>query len=141
MTDETKNENEYKEIEEKETTETSDKKAKTGAVDKEDEKTFTQAELDDIIAKRLAREKDKQSETEAKLQRLKELEKAEEERKKAAMTEQERLQSEKEEADKKAEEAQEQASKAIEQANERIINTEIRAVARSLNANDIDDVL
>src|SRR5699024_2873497 len=99
------------------------------------------AELDDIIAKRLAREKDKQSETEAKLKRLKELEEAEEERKKAAMSEQERLQAEKEEAEKAAQEAAEKAEKALEQANERIINTEIRAIARELNANDVDVVL
>lgn len=128
-----------KEVEEISESETSNKTVKTSADGKE--RTFTQAELDDIIAKRLAREKDKQTETEAKLQRLKELEEADKERKKAAMSEQERLQAEKEEADKKAEEAKDQATKAIEQANERIINTEIRAIARSLNANDVDDVL
>lgn len=78
---------------------------------------------------------------EEKLKRLKELEEAEEERKKAAMSEQERLLAEKEEAEKKAAELAEKAEQAQESANKRIIDTEIRAVARSLNANDINDVL
>ena len=85
-----------------ETTETSTKTEKTSAVGGGEAKTFTQAELDEILAKRLSREKEKQSEMEAKLQRLKELEEAEEERKKAAMYEQERRQAEKEEAEKAA---------------------------------------
>jgi hypothetical protein len=104
-------------------------------------KTFTQAELDEILAKRLKREKEKQAETDAKLKRLEEFEKAEEERKKAAMTEAEKLKAEKEEADKKAQEAADQAKKAQETANQRIINTEIRSIARSMNANDPNDVL
>jgi hypothetical protein len=105
------------------------------------EKTFTQAELDEILAKRLKREKEKQSETDARLKRLEELEKAEEDRKKAAMSEAERLNAEKEEATKKAAEATEAAKKAQESANQRILNTEIKSVARSLNANDPSDVL
>ncbi len=112
-----------------------------GAVNPTPEKTFTQAELDEILAKRLKREKEKQTETEARLKRLEELEKAEEERKKAAMSEQERLKAEKEEAEKLAAESAEKAEKAQEVANQRIIDTEIRATARSLNANDINDVL
>lgn len=105
------------------------------------EKTFTQDELNEIIAKRVERERKKQAELDEKLKRLEEFEKAEEERKKAAMTEAERLKAEKEEAAKKAEEAAEQAKKAQETANKRILNTEIRSVARSLNANDPNDVL
>jgi hypothetical protein len=105
------------------------------------EKTFTQAELDEILAKRLKRDKEKQAETDEKLKRLEEFEKAEEERKKAAMSEAEKLKAEKEEADKKAQEAADQAKKAQETANQRIINTEIRSIARSLNANDPNDVL
>lgn len=76
------------------------------------EKTFTQAELDEILNKRLEREKKKQVELEEKAKRLEELEKAEEERKKAEMSEAERLRAEKEEAAKKAEEASEKAKKA-----------------------------
>jgi len=85
--------------------------------------------------------KQQQEEMEAKLKRLEELEKAEEERKKAEMSEQERLLAEKEEAENKAAELAEKAEKAEEAANKRIIDTEIRAVARALNANDINDVL
>ena len=84
---------------------------------------------------------DSADELKAKLDALTALEKAEEERKKAEMTEAERLKAEKEEADKKAAEAAEEAKKALEAANKRIIDTEIRAIARSLNANDPSDVL
>lgn len=80
-------------------------------------------------------------ELKAKLDELKAYEEAEQERKKAEMSEAERLKAEKEEAAKKAEEASEQAKKAQESANQRIINTEIRSIARSLNANDPNDVL
>jgi len=121
-------------------TETSGTTEKTNAEEAE-VKTFTQAELDEILAKRLKREKEKQSETEAKLKRLEELEQAEEERKKAAMSEQERLKAEKEEAEQKAAELTEKAQKAHDAANKRIIDTEIRAAARALNANDVNDVL
>ncbi|MDF1510779.1 scaffolding protein [Robertmurraya sp. DFI.2.37] len=105
------------------------------------EKTFTQDELNEIIAKRVERERKKQAELDEKLKRLEALEKADEERRKAEMTEAERLKAEKEEAAKKAEEAAEQAKKAQETANQRIVNTEIRSVARALNANDPNDVL
>lgn len=105
------------------------------------EKTFTQAEIDEILQKRLKREKEKQAELDVKLKRLEEFEKAEDERNKAAMSEAERLKAEKEEASKKAEEATEAAKKAHESANQRIINTEIKSIARSLNANDPADVL
>lgn len=105
------------------------------------EKTFTQEELNEIIAKRVERERKKQAELDEKLKRLEALERADEERRKAEMTEAERLKAEKEEAAKKAEEAAEQAKKAQETANQRIVNTEIRSVARALNANDPNDVL
>lgn len=106
-----------------------------------DEKTFTQAEIDEILAKRLKREKEKQAEYAEKLKRLEEFEKAEEERKKAALSETERLLAEKEEAEKLAAEREEAAKKAFESANQRILNTEIRAAARALEANDLNDVL
>lgn len=105
------------------------------------EKTFTQAELNEIIAKRVERERKKQEELDEKLKRLEALEQAEEERKKAEMSEAERLKAEKEEAAEKAKQALEQAKLAQETANKRIINTEIRSIARSLNANDPNDVL
>lgn len=74
---------------------------------------FTQEELDAIIAKRLARER-RQWE-----QQL------EEERKKAAMTEAERLRAEKEEAERRAQAA-------IEAANQRAIRAEARVQAAAL---------
>ena len=76
-------------------------------------KTFTQEQLDEIISKRLARER-KQWEQQI-----------EEERKKAAMTEAERLKAEKEEAERKAQDAQTAA-------NQRIINAEAKVLAVSL---------
>jgi len=76
-------------------------------------KTFTQDELDAILAKRLARER------KAWEQQI------EEERKKAAMTEAERLKAEKEEAERKAQAAQEAA-------NRRLINAEARVQAVAL---------
>lgn len=76
-----------------------------------------------------------------KLESLTALEKAEEDRKKEEMSEAERLKAEKDEAAKKAEEASESAKKATESANKRILDSEIRSIARSLNANDVNDVL
>ncbi|HDX9631824.1 TPA: phage scaffolding protein [Bacillus cereus] len=105
----------------------------------------SQEELDELVKKRLERERKKSPEkygdyddVKAKLAAF---EKAEEERKKQEMTEVERLQAEKEEADKKALEASEAAQKAQEKANTRILNTEIKSVARALDANDPGDVL
>ncbi|MEK4910568.1 phage scaffolding protein [Niallia sp. FSL M8-0099] len=104
-------------------------------------KTFTQEEMNEILAKRLKREKEKQAELDEKLKKLEAYEQAEEERKKAEMSEIERLAAEREEAAKKAEEAEEQAKKAQEAANKRIVDTEIKSIARALNANDLNDVL
>jgi hypothetical protein len=108
-------------------------------------KTFTQEELDDIVKKRLERERNKSAEQYGDYDNVKaklaEFEKAEEERKKLEMTEVERLQAEKEEADKKALEASEAAQKAQEKANTRILNTEIMSIARALDANAPRDVL
>ncbi|WP_252195829.1 scaffolding protein [Bacillus mycoides] len=108
-------------------------------------KTFTQEELDEIVKKRLERERNKSAEQYGDYDdvkaKLAEYEKAEEERKKQEMTEIERLQAEKEEADKKALEASEAAQTAQEKANTRILNTEIKSIARALDANDPGDVL
>ena len=76
-------------------------------------KTFTQAELDAIIAKRLARER------KAWEQQL------EEERRKAAMTEAERLRAEKEEAERRAQEAQQQAAQRLVQAEAKVVAMEL----------------
>ncbi|MBG9644281.1 scaffolding protein [Bacillus thuringiensis] len=105
----------------------------------------SQEELDELVKKRLERERKKSAEKYGDYDdvkaKLAEYEKAEEERKKQEMTEIERLQAEKEEADKKALDASEAAQKAQEKANARILNTEIKSIARALDANDPGDVL
>ena len=105
------------------------------------EKLLTQEEFEKALKARLERERKKYANYDELKAKLAELEKAEEERRKAEMTEAERLKAEKEEAEKKAQEAAEQAKKAQESAQQRVINTEIRSVARVLNANDPNDVL
>lgn len=99
---------------------------------KEHEKTFTQAELEDIIAKRLERERKKYADYDDLKAKLTDYERAEEERKKAAMTEKERLETEKAEALKKAEEFEKQAKDVLTKANQRLIKAEFRAIAREL---------
>lgn len=84
-----------------------------------EEKTFTQTDVDSIIQKRLARER-KQWETQL-----------EEEKKKAAMTEAERLKAEKEEAEKKAQDA-------MRTANERLVRAEVKQLCVDLNIVDSD---
>ncbi|MED1088336.1 scaffolding protein [Bacillus mycoides] len=108
---------------------------------KEETKTLTQEQVDDVVAKRLERERKKYEDYDDIKAKLVAFEQAEEERKKQEMTEVERLQAEKDEAAKRAVEASELAQKAQEKANARILNTEIKSVARSLNANDPNDVL
>ncbi|MEH7456328.1 phage scaffolding protein [Bacillus sp. JJ1127] len=108
---------------------------------KEETKTFTQEQLDEVLTKRLERERKKYEDYDDLKAKLADYQKEEEDRKKQEMSEVERLQAEKEEAAKKALEASELAQKAQEQANARILNTEIKSVARSLNANDPNDVL
>lgn len=108
---------------------------------KEETKTLTQEQVDEVVAKRLERERKKYEDYDDIKAKLVTFEQAEEERKKQEMTEVERLQVEKDEAAKKAIEALELAQKAKEKANARILNTEIKSIARSLNANDPNDVL
>ncbi len=82
-------------------------------------KTFTQAELDAIIEKRLARAK-------------KDADKAlEDERKKAQMTEAERLKAAKDEAEAKAE-------KALATANEVLVRAEVKSIAADMGLVDGD---
>jgi len=89
-----------------------------------DAKTFTQAELDKIIGERLKRER-KDWET-----------KVEEEKRKAVMTEAERLKAERDEADKRA-------STATEAANRRIVRAEAKAqaAAAGIKADRLDYAL
>lgn len=85
-------------------------------------KTFTQAELDAVVAKRLERER---KSWEAKV---------EEEKRKAALTETERLKVEKDESDKRAAEA-------IRNANDRLVRAEVTLLASQLGIVDPDAAL
>ena len=82
-------------------------------------KVFTQEQLDKIISDRLNREKTNWEK------------KIEDEKKKAAMTETERLKKEREEADLKAQES-------LSKAEQRLIKSEIMVQASKLNIIDID---
>lgn len=99
----------------------------------EPEKTFSQAELDEIVAKRLARDRKGREDYDDIKAKLAALEQAEEERKKAEMTEAERLAAELEEARKKAQEAEEAKNTALSSANQRLINAEFKTLAREAN--------
>ncbi|WP_068616583.1 phage scaffolding protein [Paenibacillus tuaregi] len=107
----------------------------------EPEKTFTQAELDDIVAKRLARDRKGREDYEDIKAKLTALELAEAEREKAKLSETERLEAEKAEALKIAEDAKAERDKALTAANQRLIKAEFRAIARELNirADALDD--
>lgn len=99
-------------------------------------KTFTQDELDRVVAERVARERkkaEKYANYDELQTKLTALEEAEEARKKADMSDAERLESEKEEALKKAQEAEERSTARETAANQRIINAEFKALARDNN--------
>lgn len=112
-----------------------------GADDPKPEKTFTQAELDELITKRLERERKKYEGFDELKTKLTEYEQAEEERRKAAMSEQERLEAEKAEALKKAEEAENASAEVLRKANERLINAEFRLLAKEagIRSDALDD--
>ncbi|MFK4304355.1 multidrug efflux pump subunit AcrA (membrane-fusion protein) [Paenibacillus sp. RC254] len=104
-------------------------------------KTFTQEELDQLIADRIARERKKYADYDALKTKLTELELADEERQKAEMTETERLEAEKAEALRAAETARAERDQALTAANQRLIKAEFRTLARELNVRPdaIDD--
>lgn len=97
------------------------------------EHKFTQAELDAIVADRLARERKKYGDYDDLKTRLSKFEEAEEERKKAEMTETERLSAELAEAQRKATEAEEARQSALSSINQRLIESEFKAQARDAN--------
>ena len=95
-----------------------------------------QAELDRIVADRLARERkkaEKFADYDDIKTKLTEYEKAEAERKQSELTAAERLEAEKAAALKKAQEAEERGNAAITAANQRLINAEFKALAREAN--------
>lgn len=101
----------------------------------EQAKTFTQEELDKILADRIARERkklDKYADYDDVKKKAEELERQEKERKEAEMSEVEKLQTRLEELQAKANEAEETKSKTLEAANKRLIKSEFRLVAKEL---------
>ncbi|WP_449600305.1 phage scaffolding protein [Paenibacillus sp. Marseille-Q9583] len=97
------------------------------------DKTFTQADLDRVVAERLARDRKGREDYDDIKTKLTALEKAETERKKAELTDAERLEAEKAEALKKAQEAEERGNARETAANQRIINAEFKSLAREAN--------
>lgn len=97
------------------------------------EKTFTQADLDRIVADRLARDRKGREDYDDIKTKLTALEKAEAEREAAKLTETERLQAEKADAEKKAQEAESKGTAALAAANQRLIDAEFKVLARELN--------
>jgi hypothetical protein len=103
-----------------------------GEAEKKPAKTFTEDELNEIIKKRLERERKKYEgfdEIKAEYERLK---KAEEERKQAEMTELERLQAKLAELEKQAQEAEQAKAQTLEAANKRLIKSEFKVLAKEL---------
>jgi hypothetical protein len=108
---------------------------------KEPPKTFTQEEIDRIVAERLSRQAKKFADYDDLKAQLAELQKAEEERKKAEMTAQERLEAEKAEALKRAQEAEEARERALTAANQRLIKSEFKLLAKEsgIRADALED--
>lgn len=95
-----------------------------------------QAELDRIVADRLARERkkaEKFADYDDIKTKLTALERAEEDRKKAEMTATERLEAEKADALKRAQEAEDRNASVLTAANQRLINAEFKTAARDAN--------
>lgn len=120
--------------------ETSDKTEKTKE-DKSNEKTFTQTELDDIITKRIERERKKYSDYDSVKEKLTEYEKQIEEKRLADLSEKERA----EELAKKAEEEKQTLAQQLENLQKQVqqekITNEFIKLATAQNIAYIDDAL
>ncbi|EMT54722.1 scaffold protein [Brevibacillus borstelensis AK1] len=126
------------------TPEPTDPPAEPPTADPEPTKTFTQEELDKIVADRIARERkkyEKYADYDDLKKKAEEYERAEEERKKAEMTAQERLEAEKAEALRKAQEAEEAAQRTMSTANQRLIKSEFKLLAKEagIRADALED--
>ncbi|MCD9024322.1 scaffolding protein [Cohnella silvisoli] len=104
---------------------------------------LTQEEFDAKIEERLARERKKYAGHDEMKTKLAALEQAEEDRKKAEMSDKERADADTAAAIKRAEDAEADRDRALTAANQRLINAEFRAVARELNVRPdaLDDAL
>ncbi|WP_348623014.1 scaffolding protein [Paenibacillus peoriae] len=96
-------------------------------------KTFTQDELDQVIADRIARERKKYADYDELKTKLSDFEREKEEREKEKMSVTERLEAEKTAALKAAEDARIERDQALTAANQRLIKAEFRTMARELN--------
>ncbi|MDQ0168769.1 phage scaffolding protein [Paenibacillus tundrae] len=100
--------------------------------DPQPSKTFTQEDVDRMIADRLGRERKKHGDYDDIKAELAKLKSAEEERQKAEMTATERAEAERTKALERAEAAEKSREDALTAANQRLIKAEFRDVAREL---------
>lgn len=115
----------------------SDETKKPETTAEPDGKTFTQSQLEEIIGERLARERKKYSDYDELKAQLEAKQKEEEERKKAEMTEIERLKAEKEELAKKYEMTEKEKAEyqkkidAIRAKTEEKVNSQLEGLTES----------
>lgn len=95
-------------------------------------KTFTQEDVDKVVASRLERERKKYGDYDGLKAELDALKAAAEERQKAEMTAAERAEAERAEALERAQKAEEAQKATLTAANQRLIKAEFRDVAREL---------
>ncbi|WP_232696170.1 phage scaffolding protein [Brevibacillus daliensis] len=107
----------------------------------EPEKTFTQIELDEIVAKRLERDRKKYADYDEMKTKLAEIEKAEQVRKDAEMSELERLQTKLSEKDTYAQQLADQIEKLHEQSKQERIHGAFNKAAAAVNIKYVDDAL
>ncbi|WP_440961263.1 scaffolding protein [Paenibacillus nitricinens] len=101
--------------------------------DTEPDKTFTQADLDRVVAERLARDRKGREDYDDIKTKLTALEQAEAEREAAKLSDTERLEAEKAAALAAAESAKAERDRALTTANQRLINAEFKSLAREAN--------
>ncbi|OMD07790.1 phage scaffolding protein [Paenibacillus odorifer] len=101
--------------------------------DSETDKTFTQADIDRIVADRLARDRKGREDYDDIKTKLTALEQADADRAKAEMSATERLETEKADALKRAQEAEERNASVLTEANKRLITAEFKTTARDAN--------
>jgi hypothetical protein len=102
------------------------------SVNKPELKTFTQEDLDKIVADRIGRERKKYADYDELKTKLSEYTKVEEERKQSEMSEIEKLQAQLEKLTKQAEEAEQVKVKSLESANKRLVKSEFKVLAKDL---------
>lgn len=107
----------------------------------EPSKTFTQAELDDIVAKRLERERKKFADYDDLKTKATEYEQKQEEQRLAALTETERAQELAKQHEEKIAELQKQLSEKDERANKRLIKAEFIKFAEKAGIVDVEAAL